>query len=128
MSSIRHSVALRLALICGSLVIVSVLILSSAFYLGTIVVLARNIDAKIVDIARRFELEAQQHGLLSLARRIEQTLIDGVDSDAEIILLISADQKKLAGHRSHRLERPGHHHDGRRSRTARGVQLSLQTV
>lgn len=97
MSSIRHSVALRLALICGSLVIVSVLILSSAFYLGTIVVMARNIDAKIVDIARRFELEAQQHGLLSLARRIEQTLIDGVDSDAEIILLISADQKKLAG-------------------------------
>lgn len=77
--------------------IASVLILSAAFYLGTVTLMARNIDAKIYEISHRFENDATENGVLSLARRIEQTLIDGVDSDAEILLLINPEHKKIAG-------------------------------
>jgi len=97
MNNIRNSVAFRLALVCGGLVIASVLILSAAFYLGTVTLMARNIDAKIYEISHRFENDATENGVLSLARRIEQTLIDGVDSDAEILLLINPEHKKIAG-------------------------------
>ncbi len=59
--------------------------------------MARTIDAKINSISTRLADDARNFGLNSLANRIEHTLSDGVDSDTEILLLMDASGKKLAG-------------------------------
>ena len=97
MDRIWHSVAFRLALLCGALVVASVLVLSSVFYFVSTGLLARNIDGKIMSITEKFSEDAENNGLLVLAQRIASTLSDGVDSDAEILLLTNALGEKLAG-------------------------------
>jgi signal transduction histidine kinase len=97
MDRIWHSVAFRLALICGALVIASVFLFSTVFYFATIGVMARTIDGKINAISNRLTDDAQTHGLNSVAQRIEHTLTDGVDSDTEILLLTDPNGLKLAG-------------------------------
>lgn len=94
---IWHSVAFRLALVCGSLVVLSVLLISGVLYFGTIVVMERNVDAKIAGITSSFAEDAATNGLQSVARRIEKSLTDGVDSDVEILLLVNPQGRKLAG-------------------------------
>lgn len=97
MDRIWHSVAFRLALLCGGLVVASVLVLSSVFYFVSLGLLARNIDSKIVSITEKFSEDAESNGLSVVAQRIESTLSDGVDSDVEILLLTNALGQKLAG-------------------------------
>jgi signal transduction histidine kinase len=97
MDRIWHSVAFRLALIFGALVIASVFLFSTVFYFATIGVMARTIDSKINAISIRLSEDAQTNGLNSVAQRIEHTLSDGVDSDTEILLLTDPNGKKLAG-------------------------------
>jgi len=97
MDRIWHSVAFRLALLCGALVVASVLVLSSVFYFVSIGLLARNIDGKIMSITEKFSEDAESNGLFVLAQRIASTLSDGVDSDVEILLLTNALGEKLAG-------------------------------
>lgn len=97
MDRIWHSVAFRLALLCGGLVVASVLVLSSVFYFVSIGLLARNIDSKITSITEKFSEDAESKGLSVVAQRIASTLTDGVDSDVEILLLTNALGQKLAG-------------------------------
>ncbi len=97
MDRIWHSVAFRLALLCGGLVVASVLVLSSVFYFVSLGLLARNIDSKIVSITEKFSDDAESNGLFVVAQRIESTLSDGVDSDVEILLLTNPLGQKLAG-------------------------------
>lgn len=97
MDRIWHSVAFRLALLCGVLVVASVLVLSSVFYFVSLGLLARNIDSKIVSITEKFSDDAESNGLFVVAQRIESTLSDGVDSDVEILLLTNPLGQKLAG-------------------------------
>ena len=97
MDRIWHSVAFRLALLCGGLVVASVLVLSSVFYFVSLGLLARNIDSKILSITEKFSEDAESNGLFVVAQRIESTLSDGVDSDVEILLLTNALGQKLAG-------------------------------
>ena len=92
-----HSVAFRLALLCGGLVVASVLVVSSVFYFVSLGLMERNIDSKLLYISDRFSESAQTSGLATLAQRIESTLSDGVDSDVEILLLTDPSGKKLAG-------------------------------
>lgn len=92
-----HSVAFRLAFICGALVIASIVIFSTVFYFATIGVMARNTDSKILSISKRLSEDAATSGLNALAHRIENTLSDGVDSDTEILLLTNSAGQKLAG-------------------------------
>ena len=97
MDRIWHSVAFRLALLCGGLVVASVLVLSSVFYFVSLGLMERNIDAKILSITEKFSEGARSSGLSVLAQRIHSTLSDGVDSDVEILLLTDPSGKKLAG-------------------------------
>lgn len=97
MGKIWHSVAFRLALITGRLVVISIVLLSAVFYFGTVGILARDTDSKITAIAQRFADDAERSGLQPLAIRIEQTLSDGVDSDTEIYLLTDSAGRKIAG-------------------------------
>ena len=97
MSSIRYSIAFRLALICGGLVVASVLLLCATFYIGTVLVMAQNVNSRLFEIQGRFEQDVNERGLFFLANRIHQSLTDGVDSDTEIFLLLGPDRKKIAG-------------------------------
>lgn len=97
MDKIWRSVAFRLAVICGALVIGSVAVFSMAFYFATVGVMARNADTKIFSVSARMSEDAGNRGLEAIARRIESTLTDGVDSDTEILLLTDATGKKIAG-------------------------------
>ena len=97
MDRIWRSVAFRLAVICGALVIGSVAVFSMAFYFATVGVMARNADAKIFAVSARMTEDAGNRGLDAVARRIESTLSDGVDSDTEILLLTDKSGKKIAG-------------------------------
>ena len=92
-----HSVAFRLALICGALVVASIVLFSGIFYFATIGVMSSNIDIKIASISKRLSEDAKTYGLNSVARRIEFSLSDGVDSDSEILLLSDPRGHKLAG-------------------------------
>ncbi|MDD5295380.1 MAG: HAMP domain-containing sensor histidine kinase [Rhodocyclaceae bacterium] len=97
MAKLMRSVAFRLALFCGGLVVATVVLLSAVFYFGTIGVLRHGTDASIRDHAYHFTEDGESRGLESLSRRIEQTLADGVDSDTEIYLLTDAGGRMLAG-------------------------------
>jgi hypothetical protein len=74
MDRIWHSVAFRLALLCGALVVASVLVLSSVFYFVSLGLLARNIDGKILSIIEKFSDDAETNGLSVLAQRITMAL------------------------------------------------------
>ena len=75
----------------------SVAVFSMAFYFATVGVMARNADTKIFAVSARMTEDAGNRGLDAVARRIESTLTDGVDSDTEILLLTDANGKKIAG-------------------------------
>ena len=97
MARLWRSVAFRLALFCGGLVVATVVLLSTVFYFGTVGVLSQGTDAKIRDHTQHFAEDGQASGLLSLQKRIELSLADGVDSDTEIYLLMDAGGRFLAG-------------------------------
>ena len=97
MTRIWHSVAFRLALICGVLVIAATVMLSTVFYVNTIGVLNQEADKKIKLIGARFSADAERDGIPALALRIAQALSDGVDSDTEIYLLMDPAGNKLVG-------------------------------
>jgi signal transduction histidine kinase len=97
MNRVWTSVAFRLSCIYGGLVLLAVLMLSTAFYLGTAGVLARSADEKIVSVSERLGEHAAAGGLAQVQRKIVQALTDGVDSDTEIYLLTDPAGNKLAG-------------------------------
>ncbi len=97
MNRIWNSVAFRLSLIGGALVIVSVLIISALVYFATIGTMVNQVDKKILEIAQNFSDAADRNGIQSVVRRIETSLADGVDSDVEIFLLLNQSGKVIAG-------------------------------
>jgi signal transduction histidine kinase len=97
MTGFFHSVTFRLALVCGVLIVGSVVLLSAIFYVGTVGSQLRGVDAKITAISERLGNTVPAHTLDDLARRIDEALIDGVDSDTEIYYLADARGRRLAG-------------------------------
>ena len=97
MNRIWNSVAFRLSLIGGALVIVSVLIVSALVYFATIGTMVNQVDKKILEIAQNFSDAADRNGIQSVVRRIETSLADGVDSDVEIFLLLNQSGRIIAG-------------------------------
>ena len=71
--------------------------LAAVFYIGTIGVLNRSIDRKIVSISTRLMAEFQAHGGARLAHSINQELSDGTDSDSEIFFAASGAGSRIAG-------------------------------
>ena len=87
----RGSIAAKLVLGYGLLGTLSIVLVSAVFYSGTIGVLDDNLDGKII---------AQSNRLLARADRLDEVrrqLGDGIDSDREILLLLDADGKAIAG-------------------------------
>jgi signal transduction histidine kinase len=100
MISIPRSIAARLALGYGLLVAAALGVLALIFYLGTIGVFDRTIDAKITGIDRRLAARYANIPPASLVKEIHRLLADGIDSDTEVYLLLDSVGKPLAGNLS----------------------------
>ena len=91
------SVITRLLLGYALLVTASFVALAAVFYIGTIGVLNRSIDRKVVSISDRLAAEYKANGSARLASAINQELSDGTDSDSEIFFAASGAGSRIAG-------------------------------
>src|SRR5215831_11971106 len=97
MARFRGTVAFRLALGYGLLAICSMSVISAAFYFGTVGVLSRSTDAKIISISNRLADHHEIRGDGGLQQEIQQLLVDGIEQDTEVYLLVAPDGRKIAG-------------------------------
>jgi signal transduction histidine kinase len=100
MTRLWTSVAFRLALGYGILVVASMSVTSAVFYFGTVGVLSHNTDAKLIAISSRLADHFRTRGAEALREEIDRLLDDGVDQDTEVYLFIGPDGRKLAGNLS----------------------------
>ena len=91
------TVTFRLALGYGLLAICSISVISAAFYFGTVGVLSRSIDAKIISISSRLADHYETRGDEGLRQEIWQLLTDGIEQDTEVYLLVAPDGQKMIG-------------------------------
>ncbi len=97
---LNGSIAARLALGNGALLAVLILITSGVFYFGTVGVLDRSTDGKIVSISNRLVDTFGHRPVAALAHEIQQELTDGIDSDTEIFLVTSPSGQPVVGNLS----------------------------
>jgi hypothetical protein len=95
--SLRGSIVARLAVGYGLLVALSVAVLSTVFYFGTVGVFERSMDNKIQAIALRLASVWNEGGDEELVRQIDLQLHDRIDSDTELVGLLDAGGRRLAG-------------------------------
>lgn len=95
--SLRGSIVARLAVGYGLLVALSVAVLSTVFYFGTVGVFERSMDNKIQAIALRLASAWNAGGDEELVRQIDLQLHDRIDSDTELVGLLDAGGYRLAG-------------------------------
>jgi len=94
---LANSITTRLALGAGALLFALVLVISGVFYFGTVGVLDRSIDGKIVSIANRLAETYGRRPSADLIAEINRELTDGIDSDTEIFLVTSPSGERLVG-------------------------------
>jgi signal transduction histidine kinase len=95
--SLGNSIATRLAAGNGALLVLLILVTSAVFYFGTVGVLDRAIDGKIVSISNRLVSAYGRRPVADLTREINLELADGIDSDTEIFLVTSASGERVVG-------------------------------
>ncbi|OEZ72670.1 sensor kinase CusS [Janthinobacterium sp. HH103] len=100
MRNLHRSIAARLALGYGVLVVVSISIVCAVFYFGTIGVLDRSVDRKLTLLSERLAALYEQGGSSRTMAEIAHLLTDRTDSDTEIFLLVDADGRRVAGNLS----------------------------
>lgn len=92
-----RSVAFRLALGFGVLVVATMTVVSVTLYFGTVGVIDRGIDAKLSRISEllieRFETGDAQ----ALQSKITQLLTDGIDQDTEVYGVLEANGRNIVG-------------------------------
>jgi signal transduction histidine kinase len=98
--SLNNSIAARLALGNGALLVALILVTSGVFYFGTVGVLDRGIDGKIISISNRLLDTYKARPVSDLVREINQELTDGIDSDTEIFLVTSRAGQRIVGNLS----------------------------
>jgi len=96
----RRSISTRLVLGYGAVLAAMVLVISSVFYFGTVGVLDRSMDGKIVAISNRLHDSYGARPMRDLVREIDQELTDGIDSDTEIFLVTSPAGQPVVGNLS----------------------------
>jgi len=100
MSRFAGSVAFRVSLGYGALVISAMIVISTVFYFGTVGVIGRGIDAKLLATSHRLTNHFDALGADALREGIEQLLTDGVDQDTEVYLLLDAEGRPIVGNLS----------------------------
>ncbi|RFP11469.1 MULTISPECIES: HAMP domain-containing sensor histidine kinase [unclassified Duganella] len=97
MITLRASTAARLVLGYGLLGTASIVLVSAVFYLGTVGVLDRDIDGRIIAQSDRLLAHATGQARGALLAEVRRLLDDGIDSDLEIFQMLAADGQPLAG-------------------------------
>lgn len=97
MGNFRHSVVFRMAVGYGLLLLLSVAMISTVFYVATAGLLRRNIDEQLRSTSRHLVQIRQQHDADALVHEIHSLLTDNQDSDTEIYLLLDSHGQKLIG-------------------------------
>lgn len=97
MSSLTDSVAVRLAVGYGFLILLCILVSSATFYFATVGVLAGEIDGTLTASSARLTRHFDQRGVEVVRQEIDQLLNDGINQDTEVYLLAAPDGSKLAG-------------------------------
>src|SRR5258708_31301484 len=97
MTRFWDTVAFRLALGYGLLAIGSMSVIAVAFYFGTVGVLARSTDAKLISISQRLADHYETRGGEALRQEVQQLLADGIEQDTEVYLLVAPDGQRVAG-------------------------------
>jgi signal transduction histidine kinase len=100
MFSLRGSIAAKLVLGYGALGLASIGAVSVVFYIGTIGVLDRNIDSRVMALAERLGETSHARTVAALEPEVRRQLADGIDSDREIYLLLDAAGTPRAGNLS----------------------------
>jgi signal transduction histidine kinase len=98
--ALNSSIATRLALGNGALLVALIVVTSGVFYFGTVGVLDRSIDGKIISISNRLTDTYGAQPVTNLVREINQELTDGIDSDTEIFLVTSSSGQRVVGNLS----------------------------
>jgi signal transduction histidine kinase len=96
----KRSIAARLAIGNAAMLATMILLTSAVFYFGTVGVLDRSIDGKIVAISNRLLSAYGTRPVPDLVGEIEQELTDGIDSDTEIFLVTSPTGQRVVGNLS----------------------------
>jgi hypothetical protein len=97
MTRLLGSVAFRLALGYGVLVVATMAVVSAALYFGTVGVIDRGIDAKLSRISKLLIERFETDGADALQGRIKQLLTDGIDQDTEVYALLDAKGRNIVG-------------------------------
>ena len=92
-----NTVAFRLALGYGILVLATVAVISTILYLGTVGVIGREIDARLSGELDRLNKRFEERGVAGVEQGIQELLTDGIDTDTEVYLLVGPDGKKMIG-------------------------------
>jgi signal transduction histidine kinase len=100
MAKLLNTVAFRLAMGYGALVLVAVTVISAVLYFGTVGVLDRETNAKLFAISDRLINHFEARGNTALQQEIQQLLTDGIDQDTEVYLLLGPDGQKIVGNLS----------------------------
>lgn len=91
------SVAFRLALYYGGLLVFTMAIVLSVFYVQTVGVLSARMDRQAESHLRRLVEHGAKYGQEALEHEIRWMLQDGVNTDTEILLLTDAQGRVLLG-------------------------------
>lgn len=94
------SIAFRQALLYGSLVFFTMIVLLVLIYQQTVGTWQRRIDQQLDTTTQRLLGYHHRNGTDTLASHIDSLLGDGIDSDTEIYTLVGADGRKLTGNLS----------------------------
>ena len=100
MTRLLNTVAFRLAIGYGALVLCAVAVISAVLYFGTVGVLGREINAKLLVISEQLTNHFENRGDAALQQEIQQLLTDGIDQDTEVYLLLGLDGQKIVGNLS----------------------------
>lgn len=94
------SIAFRLALYYGGLLLLTMVVVLAIFYAQMVGVLSTRMDQQAKQDLKRLETHARHNGEASLEREIRNLLNDGVDSQTEILILTDASGAVLLGNAS----------------------------
>jgi signal transduction histidine kinase len=94
---LRGSIAFRLAVGYGVLLAVSMATLSGIVYFGTVGVFEHSIDNKILTVETRLADAWTRDGRTGLVHEIDAQLHDLIDTDTEVVGLVDAKNRILAG-------------------------------
>ena len=92
-----HSMAFRLGLYYGGLLLITLVVVLTIFYVQMVGVLNARIDKQAHANLKRLQQYAVQYGESTLSHEIQHMLEDGVDSQTEIVILTAQDGTYLMG-------------------------------